>query len=887
MNFFARFVSIGLILSGLSFSSLVASQTASSVDSQLQNLSPAERQQLLQTVKNLSPSQKKALAKQIGLQDESATDSEEDEDREENEEQEAAEKKDTKDPSNTKQLLEEDEAEEIEEDREENALFSEKLEKDPTKLKQKLFQTPSVKAPENSGLAPQGNTLKGFKKDELKLFGYDLFAKKGPSTFAPVTQIPVPAEYVLGPRDVVKVQLFGKDNDVHELVVDREGNINFPGIGPITVAGLSFSELKVLLSDRISKQLIGVNASITMGELRSFRIFVMGEAKQPGSYTVSGLTTLTNALFVSGGVLPTGSLRNIQLKRNGKLIQTLDLYDLLLKGDTSADKRLLPGDVVFIPPVGKRAGISGQVLRPAVYELKGEQKVEDLIHLSGGFLPTAYPKSSRIERIDTRGDRSILDIDLGANGSLHSPLHDGDVVRIFPVLEKIENTVYLKGHVYRSGGFTWKEGLRISDLLKSIGELKPQADLNYAIIKRTTHATREVQILSVNLGRALQQPQSEENVILQPRDELIVFGPEEKERLKSLKEIMSALKTQSKKGEPQKVVQISGHVRFPGDYPLVDNMTVEQLLIAGGGLTEEAFTLSGEITRYVIIDEKQREVRHVAIHLNEEGDSGIDTRLQAHDVLHVQRLPNWSGVETVEIVGEVRFPGNYTISSDETLSQLIQRAGGITERAHVQAALFTRKDLQEIEKEQIKNMRERVQTLIDTDKQVRQKDANEVVFAQEKVDLLEKLEEVKPIGRLIINLKDVLEKPQAYNVKLRDGDILYVPRFRQEVSVIGEVQVVTSHLHEPILSTEDYIERSGGFTRKADTAHIYIVKANGSVIQPRSAVWFRGTKEIEPGDTIVVPLDVDRVKPLELWTKVTQILYQTAITVAAVTNLVK
>ncbi|MFQ5668808.1 MAG: polysaccharide biosynthesis/export family protein, partial [Candidatus Binatia bacterium] len=248
-------------------------------------------------------------------------------------------------------------------------------------------------------------------RQRLKQFGYDLFAG-APTTFAPATDIPVPADYVIGPGDTVQVQLFGKENAEHSLQVTREGVLNFPGIGPISVAGLSFAELKRDLRQRISQQMIGIKSSITMGPLRSIRVFVLGEAHRPGSYTVSALSTMTNALFVSGGIQSIGSLRDIQLKRSGKLVRRLDLYDLLLHGDTSGDVRLLPGDVIFIPPIGRTVGVAGEVRRPAIYEIKGEKTVAEVLDLAGGLLPTAYPQASQLVRINRRRERTLVDIDL-------------------------------------------------------------------------------------------------------------------------------------------------------------------------------------------------------------------------------------------------------------------------------------------------------------------------------------------------------------------------------------------------------------------------------------------------------------------------------------------
>ncbi|HCW89427.1 MAG TPA: sugar transporter, partial [Marinobacter sp.] len=220
------------------------------------------------------------------------------------------------------------------------------------------------------------------KNKGLKPFGYDLFAGS-PTTFAPVTEIPIPANYTLGPGDVLQIQLWGKDNQQLELPIGRNGTISFPDSGPMTLAGLTFDEARQLIKQRVSEQYIGVQASVTLGELRSMRVLLLGEARNPGSYTVSALSTITNALYVSGGIKQTGSLRNVQHKRNGELVGTLDLYDLLLKGDSSGDNRLQPGDVIFIPPVGKRAGIAGEVYRPALYELDDERTLQELINLAG------------------------------------------------------------------------------------------------------------------------------------------------------------------------------------------------------------------------------------------------------------------------------------------------------------------------------------------------------------------------------------------------------------------------------------------------------------------------------------------------------------------------
>jgi protein involved in polysaccharide export with SLBB domain len=224
----------------------------------------------------------------------------------------------------------------------------------------------------------------------LKPYGYDLFDEESPSTFAPLGDVPVPADYVVGPGDQLNVQLYGSQNRTSRLTVGRDGRVNFPELGPIAVGGRSFDAVRSDLEGRVA-QMIGVRASVSMGQTRSIRVFVLGEVKYPGSYTISGLSTITGALFASGGVKPIGSLRNIELKRQGRVVRELDLYDLLMRGDTSNDANLLPGDVVFIPPVGATVSVDGEVRRPAIYELKGESIASDLVTMAGGFSPMLTP----------------------------------------------------------------------------------------------------------------------------------------------------------------------------------------------------------------------------------------------------------------------------------------------------------------------------------------------------------------------------------------------------------------------------------------------------------------------------------------------------------------
>ena len=260
--------------------------------------------------------------------------------------------------------------------------------------------------------------------DALPLFGRELFSSSR-RLFRPATDIPIPSDYILGPGDTLVVQLYGKENASHSLVVNREGQIQFPQIGPVTLAGISFSRAQEVIADIVSEQMIGVRSSVTMGALRTIRVFVLGEVEKPGSFTVGSLSTMTNALFESRGITEVGSLRNVQLKRNGEVVTTLDIYDLLLQGDTSKDARLMPGDVIFVPPIGRTAGITGAVKRPATYEISGRASAQELIRLAGGLRNTAHLPVSYLTRLDEQGEKSLINIDLSRPAGMQQALEDG------------------------------------------------------------------------------------------------------------------------------------------------------------------------------------------------------------------------------------------------------------------------------------------------------------------------------------------------------------------------------------------------------------------------------------------------------------------------------
>ncbi len=715
---------------------------------------------------------------------------------------------------------------------------------------------------------------------KLQLFGYNLFRDVA-TTFAPATDIPVPSTYIIGPGDTIRVQLYGKEGGDYSLVVGRDGQLNFPDLGPISVSGLRYGEMESLLLKRISEQMIGVKASIAMGPLRSIQVFILGDAVRPGSYTISALSTMTNALFVSGGVKEIGSLRDIQLKRSGRVVRHLDLYDLLLQGDTSADVRLQPGDVLFIPPIGRTVGVAGEVRRPAIYELRTERAVKDVLAMAGGLLPTAFPKVSQIERIDAAGNRTLLDLNLTLPELGEQLLRDGDVLRIYSALDQIEDFVLLKGHVDRPGAYQWREGIRISDLLLRAGQrLKLETDLTYALIRREKERGKRIEVLAFEPQAVLAEPYGAADLPLEARDQVYIFSLYG-DRQSVLQSLITELKQQAVPEDYAREVTVSGAVRHPGTFPLLDGMRLSDVLKASGAFQQSAYTLEAEITRYAVANGKQFEAEHISVKLAEilSGIPLSDLELRPLDRLFVKQVPDWAEQESVEVKGEVLFPGSYTIKKGETLRQLVQRAGGLTERAYAQGSVFLREHLRVQEQIQIDALRERLRADLAASalQQAQQTPEQQqaVVLAR---GLLAQLETSKAVGRMAIRLPDILEGASD-DVTLRNGDRLLVPRIPQEVTVLGEVNYPTSHIFDRSLSLREYLDRSGGLTYKADGGRIYVVRANGEVIATSDS-WFRAAA-LEPGDTIVVPLDADRIKPLFLWTSVTQIIYQLALAAAA------
>ena len=729
--------------------------------------------------------------------------------------------------------------------------------------------------------------VKAVGADALKPFGYDLF-EQDEERFAPAKEGATPADYLLGPGDNITVELFGKKTQRYRLVVNRDGAITIPEFGPIQVAGLSFDHVREDIERRVGEQMIGTRANVTLGQLRTLRVFVVGDVKRPGSQSISSLSTITSALFASGGVTEVGSLRNIELKRRGVTVTRFDLYDLLLRGDTSHDTVLQQGDAIFVPAVGSTAGVTGEVRRPAIYEVKDGTSIGDLVQMAGGLKPEAASRAARLQRIDESGERTVLDLNLASATDRARPVHSGDIVLVPKVLDEYAGSVTLDGHVQRAGPYAWRRGMRLTDVLGGLEALLGNADQRYLLIRRQRMPDRTIEVISADAVAAFAARGSNADPVIENRDRITVFS-RQADRGTELSALLEELKLQVRDNKPAPVVSVGGRVRSPGDYPFETNMTVSDLVRAGGGLDDAAYALGAELTRHEVINGETRKTQVIDLDLRAAagGNHAADIPIQPYDVLVIKEVPQWREQEAVTVAGEVRFPGKYPIRYGETLTSLIERAGGLSVGAFPAGSVFLRKELKVQEREQIETLTNRLQSdlavLALQGSMTKDQQAGETLSAGQS--LLQQLRGAEPKGRLVVDVERAMaHRGSDDDIQLRDGDMLRIPRLRQYVTVIGEVQNATSHVWKRGMERTDYIAMSGGTTRRADDKRIYVVRANGSVV-PAGNRWFSsGGGELEPGSTVVVPIDAERMRPLPLWTAVTTIVYNLAIAAAAINS---
>ncbi|HEY0970515.1 MAG TPA: SLBB domain-containing protein [Gemmatimonadales bacterium] len=652
------------------------------------------------------------------------------------------------------------------------------------------------------------------------IFGADVFRREG-SLFDPNMAGPVDAGYRLGAGDRLVLILTGDVELSHSLDVTREGFVVIPQVGQIHVAGLTLGQLEDVLYERLGRAYSGISRSpaattrftVSVARLRSNQIFVTGDVSSPGSYRISSAGTALSALYAAGGPTANGSLRRIEVRRGGRSVATLDVYDYLLRGDASDDVRLENGDVVFVPVHGARVRVVGEVVRPATYEVKEGETLADVIRAAGGLMPGASLRRIQVERYlppEARSgvggrDRVLIDVAPGdlAAGLPAFPLEAGDVVRVFPVAERLRNRISVRGNVWAPGTLGLTPGMTVSEAIRAAGGLKPDAYLGQVLVTRLRDDSSRVQLraqLADTTGAVV------DDFLLREDDEIRVF---------SLTEF-----------RPTRYVAITGAVRRGGQYPYRDGMTMRDLVLMAGGLREGAYLAEAEVARLPESRARGTTARTIRVPLDssyifERGHDGHysgppglpapmgeapEVRLSPYDNVLILQQPDWELQRTVVLTGEVRFPGRYALTNkSERLADVIERAGGLTSEAYAEGVFFHRSRDQ--------------------------------------------------LGRIGIDLPRALrEKSYRDNLLLADGDSINIPVYNAVVNVTGAVNSPVAVAYVPGRDLDYYINAAGGPSRNADMRRAFVTQPNGQVESAPGWLFadWRAPRP-RPGSQVVVP----------------------------------
>lgn len=644
-----------------------------------------------------------------------------------------------------------------------------------------------AEAPEAGAAAPaQGTTDMDKRRDfisgafaakitnQLPRFGYDFF-RKAPSTFAPVQDVPVDPNYVLGPGDSLRVLLWGMVQGNWSVAVDRNGNVALPQAGVIGVAGLTFSQAQDAVRKAYERYFANFEINVTMGSLRSITVYVVGQVNRPGAYTVSSFSTLVNALMAAGGPSYAGTLRDIQVKRSNRVIAHFDAYRLLLEGDKSKDIRLMAGDVIFVPPVNSLVGVTGEIKVPAYYEFTDPIRLTELVRLAGGFTSRYFQGRVQVERTEDHNHRTAFEADLIDLRDYRKNfiLQNGDLVKVFPANIQV-SSVKLAGSVARPGEYAIDKGVtRVRDVIMRAGGLL---------------------------------------------------------------------------------------------YMASDN----------ADLTRVHVTQQGPVTEHIPLDLS----RALA------GDPRHNITLNVNDFLTVRNVPDWELYRTVTIAGQVQQPGTYSLSKGERLSDLIQRAGGFTDKAFVNGARFMRDSVRVTQQKRIDEMVDRLEKSLysgaaeATGTALTAADATmSALETEQKQRLLDRLKESKPDGRIVVKIPEDyrLLKGSPYDLELDDGDSLVIPEEPQTVQVIGAVFSPTAFVYRPGQPFTDYVRQAGSYAQNADRKRVYIIKADGSAMRA-----YRDNRPVTPetGDSIIVPEKINVKANLRDTKDIIDILYKVAVSAA-------
>ena len=695
------------------------------------------------------------------------------------------------------------------------------------------------------------------QSDKLKRFGSDVFVHRRSSSLAfgaslrdSALDVPIGPDYVLGPGDKLTIHLWGGSTQTIARMVDRDGTLFLPEAGSLQIAGLTLGKAQGLIESALRNQFRDAQVSVVVSELRSVRVYVVGDVQRPGGYDLSALATPISALYAAGGPTAVGSLRTLRHLRGEKLVEDVDLYDFLLHGIRSTAARFESGDTLLVPPAGALVALTGAVRRPAIYELRsGETSLAKVIEDAGGLTAAASPGNIVIERIDGEHQRktiSLRDVNQpNANfgeSTAKFELRDGDKVKVDPILPYSKQVVYLSGHVARPGRVGYAEGMRLSDVLRSSEEILPEPASHGEIVRLMPPdlhpETIDFSLPDVLIGNA--------NAELKPFDTIRVFGRYEVDA---------------------PTVSIRGEVLRPGNYPMTEGMSAAKLVRAAGGFKRDALKENADLTSYEIRDGRQIAEHLANVRIGEAvtgADEKADVALKPGDILTVHQISNWDDIgQSVTISGQVLYPGSYGFRDGERLSSVLLRAGGLLPTAYPAGAVLIREQVKELEQKS-------------RDELVRQIEANAAearlspgvssangagvlqLIREQQTQIVSDLKGHPPVGRMVIHIAADIQSwaNTPADIELRRGDVLTVPKQPGFVLVSGQVYNATALTFTPGKSAGWYLSRAGGANSTANRKEIFIIRANGTVVGRRSGTWFAGdvlSAKLNPGDVIVVP----------------------------------
>ena len=678
----------------------------------------------------------------------------------------------------------------------------------------------------------------------LRRFGNEAFLPGMGNRNQLPMDLPVGPDYVLGTGDNLTVNMWGGRSGRLSLTIDRQGQIALPEAGTLTVNGLTIDQAQKAIQDALNPQFHDEHVEISLGRLRTVRVYVVGDVQLPGAYDVSSLSTPLSALYAAGGPTSHGSLRILRQFRGDQLVRQIDLYDFLLRGIRTGVDRLLPGDTLLVPPAGEQVSVEGMVRRPAIYELNGEKGLNDVLDLAGGVLASASLKQINVERIQAHQYRSMLSLQLSDNlegmreklATFH--MQDGDDVIVSQILPYNEKAVYVEGHVYHPGKYPYDAGMTIKDLLHSSQDVMPEAS-DHAELVRLLPPDFRPKTISFNLSSTLT---GNVPIELQPFDLVRVFGRYEM--------------------DPPRV-SIDGEVLRPGNYPLSQDMTVADLVGMAGGFKRDAYQDQADLTSYRL-QSGQVVLDHTVVDLPKalSGDKNADLALKSGDIVSIRQVTGWQDIgASITITGEVGHAGTYGIKNGELLSAVLKRAGGFRETAYPQGAILERVQVRQLGEKARQQMIQRLETTPLNFKpgilSAQDQTAIQLASQQQRDQALAALRSHSASGRLVINISSDIGKWEntPADVEMRPGDSLVIPKQQKFVLVSGQVYNQTAITYAPGKDGNWYLRQAGGPTQGGDKGAIFIVRANGSVIGHAGSKLTSNVlnTRMRPGDTIIVP----------------------------------